>query len=130
MKRGITREQVNGRDGWSIDDSQESRTFYVDGIPATEKALVRALKTGLERDVEFIAHDKYIHEALPVIVVLFDESVEQYTIDNCQDVFGRCDGKQVDFDEIDQVFSEVWNGTGFVTWDELYGMMYKEENHD
>ena len=39
MKRGIRREQVNGRDGWSIDDSKDSRTFYMDGIPATEKLL-------------------------------------------------------------------------------------------
>ncbi len=116
MKRGITREQVNGRDGWSIHDSQESRTFYVDGIPATEKALVRALKTGLERDVEFIAHDKYINDGTPVIVVLFDDAIEQYSLDKFKEVFGDCD----------ETFSEVWNGNGFIKFDELYKRVYKE----
>ena len=104
------------RDGWSIDDSKDSRTFYMDGIPATENALVSALKIGLERDVELFAHDKYIDDGTPVIVVLFDDVVEQYSLDKFREVFGDCD----------ETFSEVWNGNGFIKFDELYKRVYKE----
>lgn len=114
MKRGITREQLSGKMGWSIDDGMGGRTFYADGV--SEKALVNALRVGVERDVEFIAQDKYIDDGTPVIVVLFDDAIEQYSLDRFREVLGDCD----------EVFSEIWNGNGFVKFEELYKKAYKE----
>jgi uncharacterized protein YkuJ len=62
-----------------------------------------------------------------VITVIVENENCEYTIDNLKDIFGRCEGEQVDFDFIDQVFDAIWQSGEVITFDELSSRMYPRD---
>ena len=127
MRKIITKESIGGNDAWSI-DTYGKKAFYTDMILPVMPDLVADIKEEIAKGTQFIAGDKHDDNGEAVIVVLFDEEVCHYTIDNCKDVFGRCEGEQVGFDRIEKIFDSIWKGFGFTTFDDLLKAMYGGNN--
>lgn len=50
-----------------------------------------------------------------------------YSLDNCYDIFGRCLGYPLPFEQIERVFDELWHQRKRWTFEQIHEAMYREE---
>ncbi len=62
----------------------------------------------------------------PIVLVKFDGEKDEYSLENMKDIFGRCEGEQVEFEKIEEVFDELWHGWRLYTFEEVERLMKYE----
>jgi len=58
---------------------------------------------------------KFNESGIAVIELDNDGTIEQYDLNNCYDIFGRCIGPTMTFAEIESRFDELWQSGEVVT---------------
>ncbi len=72
--------------------------------------------------------EKYDENGISVIELIGTEGeVETYDLNNMYDIFCRCAGEQLSFENVEKTFNEFWEGETIRTLSEFYKMA-KEEN--
>lgn len=70
---------------------------------------------------------KYNEDGIVVIELIGTEGeVETYDLNNLLDIFCRCAGEQLYFDDVKKTFDEFWEGDTVRTLDDFYKMAKEE----